>query len=111
VSQYDVSSCSETFFFLKQLKIAEGLGGPLNDISACYFIIVMYCAIGAKDENKDISTVLILFHKCLGTFLLVYVFYSLSLMTFFFCNPSCSVDHLKEAHGLLEIHEPHFGNL
>jgi hypothetical protein len=44
------------------LKINEDLGGPLIYVSAC-LIIVMHCAVGAKDENKEVVTVLNLFHK------------------------------------------------
>jgi hypothetical protein len=52
------------------LKIAECLGRTLNDFSACYLTTEMCCATEAKDENKD-DTVLHLFHKYLGTSILL----------------------------------------
>jgi hypothetical protein len=56
-------SGSQSFFFPSHLKIVDGL--------AC----VMHCAIDILDENKEIGTVLNLFHKHLGTsIMLIYVF-------------------------------------
>jgi hypothetical protein len=49
------------------LKIADGVGRPLNYFSACCLTTVMRCAVGAKDEIKEVGTVLNLFSKYLDT--------------------------------------------
>jgi hypothetical protein len=59
-------------FFPDHVTVAEGFSGPLNDLNAC-LRTVMRCAIDARDENKEVSTVLDLFHKRLGTSVLVCV--------------------------------------
>jgi hypothetical protein len=48
------------------LKLADDLGGSLNDFSACCLTIVMRCAIDAKDENKEVDTVLNLYRSILA---------------------------------------------
>jgi hypothetical protein len=92
------------------LKIAEGLGGPLTYFFACFLTTVMHCTVGDKNENKEVGTILNLFHKFLGTsvFLLLHVL--LLIFLIIFCDPSCSADHLNEVHGPLVVHGPHFGN-
>jgi hypothetical protein len=54
------------------LKIAEGVGGPLNDCSSCCLAILMRCATDAKDENTEVGTVLTLFLLFLGTSVLLF---------------------------------------
>jgi hypothetical protein len=61
--------------FQDHLKIAETLGRPLNDVSACCLRTVMPC-----NENKQVSAVNNLFHKYLGTSVLIV--YVLSLILF-----------------------------
>jgi hypothetical protein len=71
-------------FFLDHLKIAEGLGEPLNYTSPCCLMVVMLCAIGAKDENKEVGIVLHLFYKYLPTCeIFVYVFLLILFNNFF----------------------------
>jgi hypothetical protein len=53
------------------LIIADCIGGPLNEL--------IRCAIAANDENKEVGTVLNLFHECC-------IFYQFSFI-FYFCSP------------------------
>jgi hypothetical protein len=56
-----------TIFFCGPLKIAEGLGETLKFFSYCLITVVPY----AKYKNKEAGTVLKLFHKCIGTSVLL----------------------------------------
>jgi hypothetical protein len=71
----------------------------------------MRCAIDAEDENKEVSAVLNLFPKYLGTSSQIIYVFVLVLLYNFACNPNCSADHLNEAHGPLVVCVLHFGNL
>jgi hypothetical protein len=44
-------------------------------------------------------------------FVLAHLFYLYTFCFIIFCNPSCSTDHLNEAHTLLVVCRPLFGNL
>jgi hypothetical protein len=85
------------FFFQTTWKLLC-LGGPLNDFPACCVTIVMCCAIDAKYENKEVGTVLNLIHKYLGTSVPLVLWFLLILFHNLFCEPTCSTDHLNEAH-------------
>lgn len=61
-------------FLLEHLQISKGLGRPLNYVSAC-ITIAIHCAVTAKYDNKDVYTVLNLFHKCLDISILLMYFY------------------------------------
>jgi hypothetical protein len=71
--QYHINQWFQTFP-LDHLKTAEGLGRPLNNFSASCLTTSTHCAKHTKDENKEASSALNLFHRHLGTSaLLVYV--------------------------------------
>jgi hypothetical protein len=70
-------------FSLDNFKIAEGLGGPLNNFTACFLTVAMHCAIHAKDANKEVGTILNLFHKYLVASVFLVCVFLFILFSFF----------------------------
>jgi hypothetical protein len=68
--------------FLDNLKNTGGLGGPLNDFSACCLKIIMHCAIVTKNENKEVGTI-IYSTSILALLLYLFMYFVLSLFNNF----------------------------
>jgi hypothetical protein len=74
----------ETTFSPDDIKIADGLAGQLNGFSVSCLTTVVRYTIDAEDENKEVGTVLKLFHKNLGTSVLLVCVFLLILFHNFF---------------------------